>query len=80
MRVVNAATGEVLRELVLDQPASTSPPEHPQDPPALPEAKQPVDPRSVGSPVRDVWRHHTGGPRGTRTHNPRIKSPLPGAD
>ena len=36
IRVVNAATGELLRELVLDPPATTSPPEHPKDPPGEP--------------------------------------------
>jgi len=61
----------------------TPPRTHPRPHPRLPTPHDPEvttdEPTTVGSPVRDVLRHHTGGPRGTRTHNPRIKSLTAGA-
>jgi hypothetical protein len=75
VRVIHAATGELLRELTIDpardyQPTASPPPSH-----AAPQSKHP-DPAWVQG-VLDVLRHHICGAGGIRTHTGRILSPVP---
>ncbi|HEY4632053.1 MAG TPA: hypothetical protein VIG96_12150, partial [Blastococcus sp.] len=67
IRVIHAATGELLRDLVLDPARTTSPPAaHP----AQPAHDKRPNPQSVGSGVRDVLRHHTVGLTGFEPATP----------
>ena len=57
VRVVNAATGELLRELTIDPRRDYQPTGRPPGP----TKKNSPDPRYVGSGYSDVLRHHTVG-------------------
>src|SRR5688500_15144805 len=63
VRVIHAATGELLRDLVLDPRKDYQPTGRPPGParpgPARPANDKRPNPQSVGSGVRDVLRHHT---------------------
>ena len=58
IRIIDAATGELLRELTLDPPSATKAPDAHPAPPAENEGRP--NPRLLGSAVRDVLRHHIG--------------------
>ena len=66
VRVINAATGELLRELDIDTTATTSPDTH-----RARNDKRP-NPHNVGSGVRDVLRHHTAPPAGFEPATPAL--------
>ena len=59
IRIVNAATGELLRELVLDPKRDYHPPEHPKAPPTDPR-NDGTGPAFAGPAAADVFRHHIG--------------------
>ena len=73
IRIIDAATGELLRELTLDPTSATKPP---ADHPAQPAKQQTAEPTNVGSAVRDVLRHHMSAPGRIRTCDPRFRKPL----
>jgi hypothetical protein len=66
-RTGNAATGEILCNLIIDPTRDYHGTGRPLGPP--PKRNEP-EPTSVGSGFADVLRHHTVGPVG-RTHNLR---------
>jgi len=53
IRIVNAATGQLLRELTLNPTATTNPPAAHPDP-----QKHRSNPQLAGSTYADVLRHH----------------------
>ncbi len=55
IRVINAATGELLRDLTSTPPATTNPPATTSGPP-----KEKARTYNAGSGLRDVLRHHIG--------------------
>jgi hypothetical protein len=70
VRVIDAATGEFLRELVLDPTRDSSPP---ANHPAPPLKSDSPDPRIVGPGYADVLRHHRAegvGFEPTRSYEP----------
>jgi transposase InsO family protein len=73
VRVINATTGELLRELTIDPTRDYQPTGRPPGP--APKSTSP-DPRIVGPGYADVLRHHSGGAGGARTHDPGIMSPM----
>ena len=71
-RIINAATGELLRELTIDPNRDYQPLGRPPGP----KPKQKTGPQSWVRSVRDLLRDHICAPSGTRTPNPLIKSQL----
>jgi malic enzyme-like protein len=65
VRVVNAATGELVRELTSTPPRTTSPSEHPKAPPQNDDGP---NPQPWVRTVADLLRDHSGAPRGVWFH------------
>ena len=70
IRVINATTGDLIRELTLDPSRDYQPRRRPQ-----PQNAQNPEPMRVQG-YADVLRHHIGAPRGNRTPNPLAGSRL----
>ena len=61
IRIVHAATGELLRELVLDPTRDYQPTGTPKGPARTPPKSTTAEPTFVGPAVADVLRHHMVG-------------------
>ena len=76
IRVVDAETGELLRELTLDPTKDYQPLGRPPGPPKDDRSRSPEMQRCPATPVNGVAGHHTGGADGIRTPNLLIRSQM----